>query len=396
MARDSDYQSAQWLRDELCDILQFYYPQCIDEDAGGYIAQFDEATGEVYDHTSKHLVATARFVVNHCIGANLTGLDWCRSAAEHGLRFLQTHQRDGAREGYHWLLEGRTPRDSKRICYGHAFAFLALSRAVEAGILDVEDDMETLYELLIDRFWEPEYGLCKSEYDADWTAAAEYRGQNANMHMCEAMLAAYEATGETRYLERAKTIAEALTVELAKETDGLIWEHYTADWEHDFDYNRDDPRDTFRPWGYQPGHQIEWAKLLAVLARHDTEEWLVQRAADLFEAAISHGWDDDAGGFYYTLDLNRDPLVREKYSWEVAEAIGAAAVLSDLTGESQYRTWYDEFWEYADAHLITRESRNWYTKVTEANEPVPTQSGVAVEPGYHPIGACLEGIRSFS
>lgn len=396
MDRDSKYQSPQWLRGEIRNILNFYYPQCIDEDAGGYIAQLDEATGDVYDRSSKHLVATSRFVVNHCIGANQNGPDWCRSAAEHGLRFLQTHQRDTARGGYHWLLSGRDPRDSKRICYGHAFAFLALARAVEAGIADVADDLEGLYQFLIDRFWESEHGLCKSEYDPDWTAAADYRGQNANMHMCEAMIAAYEATDESRYLERAMTIAESLTRELAEETDGLVWEHYTSDWEHDFDYNRDDPRHTFRPWGYQPGHQIEWAKLLSVLARHENEAWLVPRAEELFEAALSYGWDDSAGGFYYSFDLNKEPLVKDKYSWEVAEGIGAAAALYDVTEKSEYRTWYDTFWQYAEDHLINQGARNWYTKVTETNDPVPTQSGVAVEPGYHPIGACLEGIRSYS
>lgn len=396
MPHDSEYQSVQWLREEINSILNFYYPACIDTEVGGYIAQFDEETGEVYDRKSKHLVATSRFVVNHCIGASVTDLEWCRSAAEHGIQFLQTHHRDSARGGYHWLLEGQEPRESKRICYGHAFALLALARAAEAGIPGVESELAHLYQFLMDQFWEPEYGLCKSEYDPNWTTAAEYRGQNANMHMCEAMLAAYEATGDDQYLKRARTIAEALTVRLVGETDGLIWEHYTRDWEHDFDYNRDDPKHTFRPWGYQPGHQIEWAKLLSILARHSDAEWLVPRAKELFDAAIAYGWDDNDGGFYYSVDLDREPLATEKYSWEIAEAIGAAAALYDVTGDTTYRTWYTDFWEYAETHLINQDRRNWYTKVTAANEPVPTKSGVAVEPGYHPIGACLEGIRVFS
>ena len=46
---------------------------------------------------------------------------------------------------------------------------------------------------------------------ADWSALSPYRGQNANMHACEAMLAAYEATREPRYLERAATLAEHVT-----------------------------------------------------------------------------------------------------------------------------------------------------------------------------------------
>jgi len=131
-----------------------------------------------------------------------------------------------------------------------------------------------------------------------------------------------------------------------------------------------------------------------VLSRYHDASWLVPRAVELFDAAIDHGWDDDRGGFYYSFDLDRDPLVTEKYSWEVAEAIGAAAALADRTSEERYLDWYDRFWAYADEHLIASDARNWYTKVTEENEPVPTTDGVAVEPGYHPIGACFEGIRS--
>jgi len=388
------YRDTDWLEGEIVRVLEFYHPECLDEDHGGYVAQFDEETGAVYDRESKHLVATARFVVNFSLAHRLGGPAWSGPAVEHGLEFLLSVQCDRERGGFHWLLDGTEPLDSTRVCYGHAFAFLALARAVEAGF-DVADDLRTVEDLLAEYFWEPEHGLCKSEYDPGWGSAEDYRGQNANMHTCEAMIAAHEATGADRYLDRALTIAESLAVELAGETGGLIWEHYTADWEHDFEYNRDDPTHTFRPWGYQPGHQIEWAKLLAVLARHDDADWLLERAGDLFDAAIAYGWDDDRGGFYYSFDRDGDPVVTDKYSWEVAEAIGAAAALYERTDRERYREWYDRFWAYADDHMITLDSRNWYTKVTAENDPVPTTDGVAVEPGYHPIGACLEGIRSF-
>ena len=81
----------------------------------------------------------------------------------------------------------------------------------------------------------------------DGTAIAAYRGQNANMHMCEAMLAAYEATGEDQYLDRAELLAQRICIDLADQSDGLIWEHYRSDWTHDWDYNRDDPQNLFNP-----------------------------------------------------------------------------------------------------------------------------------------------------
>lgn len=392
----NQYRDDDWLKNEVERLLEFYYPNCLDDVHGGYIAQFDEASGECYDPDSKHLVATARFVTNFAVADQLGGPEWCRPAAERGVDFLLDVHRDSEHGGFHWLLDGTEPVDSRRVCYGHAFVLLALSRAAEIGIGRAQSDLGSVSDLIDERFWEADYGLCASEYDREWTSADSYRGQNANMHTCEAMIAAYEGTSDTRYLDRAMTIADSLTRDLTAETDGLIWEHYTADWEHDFEYNRNDPTHTFRPWGYQPGHQIEWAKLLAVLDRHADASWLVPRAEELFDAAIEYGWDDDRGGFYYSFDLDGEPLVTDKYSWEVAEAIGAAAVLADRTDRDRYLEWYDRFWDYAEEYMIAPGARNWYTKVTETNEPVPTTRDVAVEPGYHPIGACFEGIRSFS
>ncbi|WP_158854123.1 AGE family epimerase/isomerase [Halorhabdus sp. CUG00001] len=387
-----EYQDTEWLAARLRDILEFYYPDGID-DRGGYVAQLDGESGEIYDRDSKHLVATSRYVVNFCLGARFDGPDPWLEAAKHGIEFLREGHHDPDTGGYDWLLEGTETVDRKRVCYGHAFVLLAYARAVEAGIDGTKADLEATYDLLLDRFWEPEYNLCQSEFDGDFEDASAYRGQNANMHTCEAMLAAYEATGQQRYLDRAREIAHALTVDLAADHDGYLWEHYTDEWDHDMDYNRQKPDDLFRPWGYQPGHHIEWAKLLAVLDRYADVDWAIERAEELFEIAIEDGWDDDYGGFYYNFDPDGEPIVDDKYGWPVAEGIGAAAALYERTGTAQYLDWYDRLWAYAQANLTAPEG-NFYVKLTRDNEPSSTDDGPAVEPGYHPIGACFEGLRS--
>ncbi|WP_136689390.1 AGE family epimerase/isomerase [Halorhabdus amylolytica] len=388
------FQDRDWLRDRLASVLEFYYPRGVDDRHGGYLANLDERTGEVYDPHTKHLVASCRYVVNFCVGDRLDGPNWCRTAAARGVDFLQAGHRDPETGGYDWLLDGTKPVDRKRVCYGHAFVLLAYARAVEADIPGAADSLDAVYELLMEHFWEPEYDLCRSEYDGDFETTAEYRGQNANMHTCEAMLAAYEATDEQRYLDRASEIAHALTVELAAEHDGLLWEHYTDEWDHDMAYNRDKPADLFRPWGYQPGHHIEWAKLLAVLDRYTGTDWALDRAEELFTAAVDHGWDDAYGGFVYTFDPDGESIVDDKYGWPVAEGIGAAAALYERTGEDGYLEWYERLWAYAQEHL-TAPGGNFHTKLTRENDPYETDESPAVEPGYHPIGACFEAIRSF-
>jgi len=406
----SDYWSMDWLVGHAIDILNFYYPTCVDSVHGGFIAQLDAETGDVYDADSKHVVATARFTTNFWRGFQLFDRDWVKRAesvdprltpaelreqTRRGVDSLQTAFRDDAHGGFHWLLRGRTPVESRRVCYGHAFVLLALARGKQVSIPDAHDGFVDARTVMRDRFYETDSGLYHSEFDTTWSEAAAYRGQNASMHVCEALLASYEATGETALLARARRLGRRLCVELAEETDGRLWEHYTADWNHDFSYNRDTPADQFRPWGYQPGHHVEWAKLLAVLHRHLTEppRWLLSRAGELYEYAVESGWDDAHGGFYYTLADDGEPVVDDKYGWPVAEAIGAAAALYERTERDAYLADYDRFWRYAE-RTLTAPAGNWYERVSREGVPYPTDEGPTVEPGYHPLGACFEALRS--
>ena len=70
------------------------------------------------------------------------------------------------------------------------------------------------------------------------------------------------------YALAARGVGRVVLCEQAALANGLVWEHYHADWSVDWDYNKDDKTNIFRPWGYQPGHLTEWAKLLLILERH--------------------------------------------------------------------------------------------------------------------------------
>lgn len=393
------YRTRLGLRHQCRDILQFYYPACIDTQTGGYSVQLDEQDGHVYDSRSRHLVATARGVHNFSLGVLLEGPSWCRFAAEHGLQFLSSAHWDDVCEGYDWLLEGREAIERTRQCYGHAFVLLAGARAHHAGIPGGKETLERAFDVLERRFWEDEHELYADRATPEWGTVVSYRGQNANMHACEALIAAYEATDERQYLERAVTVAERFVRGVTQATDGLLWEHYTETWQPDLAYNEDSPRDQFRPWGYQPGHHLEWAKLLVLLFEHADDgrprrssEWLLERAYELFETAIELGWDDTYGGFYYTVDADGDPVVDDKYGWVHTEAIGASALLAQY--DERYVSWYDRLWEYASEHLINPRYGNWYERLTRTHERDGPNHGVAVEPGYHPLTNCWLALRA--
>ena len=286
------FRDPSFLKSHIQAILAFYHPQCVDLDYGGYINQLRD-DGSVYDRNTKHLVGTCRFVFNYAVGTILFADPRYRDALEHGVRFLQTYHRE-ANGGYAWVLDKQTVVDPTRYCYGHAFVLLALSKAHQAG-LELTADIEEVYDLLEIRFWREEDGLYVDEITADWRVVSPYRGQNANMHMCEAVLSAFEATGDERYLERATALARRVCVDLAAQADGLIWEHYTSDWLVDWDYNKDDPRNLFRTYGFVSGHFTEWSKLLLLLERYRPESWMLGRAKSLFGTALGRSWDEQKG-----------------------------------------------------------------------------------------------------
>jgi mannose/cellobiose epimerase-like protein (N-acyl-D-glucosamine 2-epimerase family) len=381
------------LRGHVRDVLNFYYPDVVDDRFGGYVAQLDERDGHVYDGRTKHLVATARAVHNFSVGELIGGPSWCLTAAEHGLSFLSSGHWDDAAEGYDWLLEGRETVDDTRYCYGHAFVLLAAARAHQTGLDGARAELTRAFDVLEARFFEPEYSLYADVATGDWSALDTYRGQNANMHACEALLAAHEATGEDRFLDRAVAVADAFVRDVTAQTDGLLWEHYTDDWEADRSYNRDQPRHRFRPWGYQPGHHLEWAKLLLVCDDHHPGDWFVERARDLFDAAVDLGWDDEHGGFYYTTDADGEAVVDDKYGWVHAEGVGAAALLS--ARDDAYLDWYDRLWSHAREHFVNPRHGNWFERLTRSHERDGPNRGVAVEPGYHPVTNAWLAMRRF-
>ena len=69
---------------------------------------------------------------------------------------------------------------------------LALSRAAKIGINQAEQELPKVLEFIDKTYFEPELGLYVDSFNRDFSIPNEYRGQNANMHMCEAMIAVYE------------------------------------------------------------------------------------------------------------------------------------------------------------------------------------------------------------
>lgn len=155
------------------------------------------------------------------------------------------------------------------------------------------------------------------------------------MHLTEALMAAFEATGDAEWLEMAERIARLLIDRHARAEHWRVPEHYDADWRVDRDYAGDP---MFRPAGTTPGHALEWSRLLVQLWHlgGQRESWLREAAEALFLRTVEIGWDRRAGGFYYTLHWSDRPDREDRFWWPCAEGIGAAHVLRHSGGDARF------------------------------------------------------------
>ena len=335
----------------------------------------------------RQLHGTCRTV--HCFAiAHLMGWPGADALVDHGMAFLWHGHRDAAHGGYFWAMGEDGPSDDTKQAYGHAFVLLAAASAKVAGHPDADRLLADISTVLDTRFWEEGHGAVAEQFTRDWRAYDTYRGQNCNMHLTEALMAAFEATGETLYLRRAERIADLIIRRHAAAANWAVLEHFTADWQPDPGYVS--TNQMFRPEGTTPGHSLEWTRLLLQLWELGGRrlDWIPAAAKALFDRAAADGWDAARGGFHYTLDWDGKPQIADRYWWPCCEGIGAAAFLNAIDGDIRYEGWYRRVWNFTARHLIDHANGGWHPQLDGENRP--TADLFTGKPDlYHALQACL-------
>jgi mannose/cellobiose epimerase-like protein (N-acyl-D-glucosamine 2-epimerase family) len=387
-----DFADPAFLERHIAETLAFY--SGAPDPSGGFFHCFRD-DGTIYDRRTRHLVSSTRFVINYARAA----VRYPQSSdflllARHGLDFIEnTHrQSNGA---YAWEMDGNEVRDGRVMAYGQAFVVVAAASALRAGIGEARAVLDNAWSILERHFWDEGNAAYRDEFDATLTQLSPYRGQNANMHLVEAALAAYDATSDDRFLKRAELVTETFT-RLAGDAGGMVWEHYTEAWRPDFGYNRDRPNDLFRPWGYQPGHQFEWARLLLTLEQRRPKVWYLPTAIALYGNGMRVGFDREHGGVVYGVAPDGAIAAGEKYHWVLSEGFAAAWRLFARTGDQQYRADYDALWAFAWRHLVDHRYGAWFRVVARDGGKIDDLKSPPGKADYHTLGACwdvLEHLR---
>lgn len=378
-----------WLMGQARALLDLFRPAALNP-RGGFFTLADDGTPNPgrpgLAGVERQLHDTCRTVHGFAI-AHLLGLPGADRYVDHGMAFLWDRHRDGTHGGYFWGVDDARATEPAKKAYGHAFVLLAAASAKVVGHPDADRLLADVTAVLRDRFWDEAAGATTEDYTADWAPIEDYRGQNSNMHLTEALMAAFEATGDARSLAMAERIATLVIDRHARRAGWRVPEHFDAAWQVDRAYAGDP---MFRPAGTTPGHALEWSRLLVQLwglggRRH---AWMVEAAGNLFRRAVATGWDAGTGGFYYTLGWDDVPAQADRYWWPCAEGIGAAAALGAVDPDPVFEAWYRRIWGFVDDHVIDRRFGGWIPELDPAlNRVCRVFSG---KPDlYHALQACL-------
>jgi sulfoquinovose isomerase len=378
----------QWLLDQASKIYAFFQPASYNPAGGFHGLDFDgrPIVPESNNGDIREIHSTARMV--HCaVIAHHLGVSGADRIVDHGMQFLWNRHRDHKRGGYFWGADDTSAAIPTKNVYGHAFVLLAAASAKTMGHPDADRLLNDATSILLNRFWDAEVGAATEEYDADWNEIGNYRGQNSNMHLTEALMSACEVTGDRRYLEMAQSIANLIINVHARAEDWRVPEHFDNNWRVDRDYAGNP---IFRPSGTTPGHALEWSRLLIQLwelgKRQD--DWMPEAAQNLFLTACETGWDEGSGGFFYTLNWDDTPAKRDRYWWPCCEGLAAASALFKSSRDAQFELWYRRIFSFIKHNFVDHRRGGWYPELDAYLKPV--ERVFRGKPDlYHAFQACL-------
>jgi N-acylglucosamine 2-epimerase/mannose-6-phosphate isomerase len=139
------------------------------------------------------------------------------------------------------------------------------------------------------------------------------REQNPHMHLLEAALTLFEASGEQRFESMAKQLSALFATRLFRKPDGVLIEYFDDEWR---------PMDGDLGRRVEPGHMFEWAWILAQDQRLSGADHK-SRVQLLVEWAERFGVDPISHATYNAVRCDGVPLDRGSRTWPNTERLKA-------------------------------------------------------------------------
>lgn len=339
--------------------LPLWWTKGADHRVGGFHESLDAAGEPMIADRRARVIARQVYVYAAAAHEGAPG-PW-REAAQHGLSFMLDRfiRPDG-------LIRARlspegAPLDDEVTLYDQAFCLFALGWSVLAGLGG--DELLARAGALLDVL------------ERDWRAPGEGflerggppRQSNPHMHLLEAFLTLEAAGGGRRWAEAADRIVALCLSRFIDSKSGALGEFYGLDWSPPAEGQT-----------IEPGHQFEWAWLLANWARIRGQPEGAHAAERLYTLASRCGVDPVRGVAIDALDSDLAIINANARLWPQTERIKAAAVLAQGCKDRVMRAKLEaDVARAADGlrlYLTPRDSGLWRDRLMEDGRFVPGPS----------------------
>ncbi len=236
----------------------------------------------------------------------------------HGIAFMAGKGRTDRGGWVRTLNVDGSVADATEDAYDHSCVLLALAHAHMCGNPDALRLGEETFSFLDAHLEDSRMTGFLETSDGEGE-----RRSNPHMHLLEAFLAWYEATGDRTYLRRAARIIDLFRSHFFDAESWTLGEYFDAAWK---------PAAGEKGTWTEPGHHFEWASLLTDFAARSGQSELSNFARKLYASAIANGLNRATGLAYGAVSRQGLPLDLVSRSWPQAEAIKAAIALDGSGG----------------------------------------------------------------
>ena len=357
--------------------LPFWGSVGVDEKRGGFHERLD-LTGQPVQNVPKRLMVQGRQLYVYSHAAMLGWHDDGKRLAGRCVEYLLSsfYQADGRPGWVFALAPDGSIANPMRDGYGHAFILLGLAwyyrLTHDAQVLPVVDNTIG--------FLDKGLASPKGGYRDAEPAPDAIRRQNPHMHLLEAFLALYEATGRNEYRDHALQMFELFKTRFFQPSTGTLCEYLT-----------DELAPQPGPKGdiVEPGHHYEWVWLLRQLQRLAGES-VDSYTAALYKHADAHGWDGE-GLIVDELGSAGNVITASRRSWPLTEAAKA-----NIAEGEHGRGTFDEkaahcFTSLAGRFLQRPIPAGWMDRITASAEPMAEFMPASTL--YHVFCATAEAAR---
>jgi len=406
------------------DLLDKWYPQCIDTIYGGFLSTYTydlKPTGS----QPKMIVTQARHEwVNAKAAMRYPDKPYFRKDADIGFHFLAEKMWDKQYGGFYTLVNrnGELPAGSlaNKEAYGNAFGIYALTAYYELSrdTAALSLAKKTFY-WLENHSHDPVYKGYFQHLQRNGTpilrtanipayAETGYKDQNSSIHLLEALTALYEIWKDPLVRERLQEMLLLIRDRIITPRGNLTL-FFQPDWtpislqdsgrayilkHHGLDY-------------VSFGHDVETAYLMleathALGLKNDSVTLIIGKR--LVDHALKNGWDSQAGGFYdegfyFRGDTAISILKDSKNWWAQAEGMNTLLLMADYFPNDPHH-YFEKFktlWKYIQDYLIDHEYGDWYDegidKSPERRYALKGQIWKATYHNYRALSHCVDQLN---